>query len=155
MAKLEYNKTTDGPIVIRNGANHYRLIGLELTRVAGGRIAPTLIGVEADGVADHIIVDRSWLHGTAQDETQLGVSLDGTNYVAVIDSYFSDFHCTAGTGTCSDAHAVAGGIVNLRRHGECAERIGASHTQQIHVALRRRQRIGRIGQRGRKLTVQG
>jgi len=55
-------------------------------------------------------VDRSWLHGTAQDETQLGVSLNGTNFVAIVDSYFSDLHCTAGTGTCSDSHAVAGGI---------------------------------------------
>jgi len=110
LAKLEYNKTTDGPIVIRNGANHYRLIGLELTRVAGGRIAPTLVGVEVGGAADHIIVDRSWLHGTTQDETQLGVSLNGTNYFAVVDSYFSDFHCTSGSGTCSDSHTVAGGL---------------------------------------------
>ena len=110
MAKLVYNKTADGPIILRNGANHYRLIGLELTRVAGGRIAPTLIGVEPGGLADHIIIDRCWLHGTAQDETQLGVSVNGTNYFAVIDSYLNDFHCTSGTGTCSDSHAVAGGL---------------------------------------------
>ncbi len=110
MARIEYNKAANGPITFRNGANHYRLLGLEITRVAGGRSAPTLMSVEAGGIADHIIVDRSWFHGTAQDETQLGISLNGTNYVAVVDSYFSDFHCTAGTGTCTDAHAVAGGI---------------------------------------------
>ena len=110
LAKIEYNKTADGPFTLKNGANHYRLLGLELTRTAGGRMAPTLIGVEPGGIADHIIVDRSWLHGTAQDETQLGISLNGTNFVAVVDSYFSDFHCTSGTGTCSDSHAVAGGI---------------------------------------------
>ncbi len=110
LATIVYNKTANGPITIANGANHYRLLGLEITRLAGGRSAPTLIGVEPGGVADHIIVDRSWLHGTAQDETQVGVSLDGTNFVAVADSYFSDFHCTSGTGTCTDSHAVAGGI---------------------------------------------
>jgi hypothetical protein len=110
MATIVYNKLANGPITIRNGANHYRLLGLEITRTAGGRSAPTLISVEPGGVADHIIVDRSWLHGTAQDETQLGISLNGTNYVAAVDSYFSDFHCTSGTGTCTDAHAVAGGL---------------------------------------------
>jgi hypothetical protein len=110
MAKIEYNRTADGPITIRNGANHYRLLGLEITRTAGGRSSPTLISVEPMGVADHIIVDRSWLHGTAQDETQVGISLNGTNYVAVVDSYFSDFHCTAGTGTCTDSHAISGGL---------------------------------------------
>ncbi len=110
MAKIEYNKAADGPITIRNGANHYRLLGLEITRTAGGRSSPTLIAVEPGGLADHIIVDRSWLHGTAQDETQVGISLNGTNYVAVVDSYLSDFHCTAGTGTCTDAHGIAGGL---------------------------------------------
>jgi hypothetical protein len=110
MARIEYNKTADGPITIRNGANNYRLLGLEITRTAGGKSSPTLISVEPLGVADHIIVDRSWLHGTAQDETQVGVSLNGTNFVAIVDSYFSDFHCTAGTGTCTDSHAVAGGL---------------------------------------------
>ncbi len=110
MARIEYNKAANGPITFRSGANHYRLLGLEITRTAGGRSAPTLISVEPGGVADHIIVDRSWLHGTAQDETQVGISLNGTNYVAVVDSYFSDFHCTAGTGTCTDAHGISGGL---------------------------------------------
>ncbi len=110
MARIEYNKTADGPITLANGANHYRLIGLEITRTAGGRSAPTLIAVEPGGVADHIIVDRSWLHGTVHDETQVGVSFHRVNYGAVVDSYLNDFHCTAGTGTCTDAHAVAGGL---------------------------------------------
>jgi hypothetical protein len=110
MARIEYNKAVDGPITIRNGANHYRLLGLEITRTAGGRSSPTLIAVEPGGLADHIIVDRSWLHGTSQDETQVGISLNGTNHVAIVDSYLSDFHCTAGTGTCTDAHGISGGL---------------------------------------------
>jgi Putative Ig domain len=110
MARIEYPNFANGPITLRNGANHYRLIGLEITKTAGVQSAPRLVTVETGGVADHIIVDRSWLHGTAHDETHLGVSLVGMNYAAVVDSYFSDFHCTAGTGTCTDAHAVAGGM---------------------------------------------
>ena len=110
MARIEYNKLSDGPITFRNGANHYRLLGLEITRTAGGRSAPTLISVESGGAADHIIVDRSWLHGTVHDETQNGIRLNGVNYGAVVDSYLNDFHCTAGTGTCTDSHAIGGGI---------------------------------------------
>src|SRR6266850_1479411 len=112
MARIEYGKSGDGPLIFSNGANHYRLIGLEITRTAGVKSAPTLVSVAPGGSADHIIVDRSWLHGTTHDETRVGVRVNGTNYVAVVDSYFTDFHCTAGTGTCTDAHAVGGGNGN-------------------------------------------
>ena len=110
MARIEYDRTANGPIIFRNGANHYRLIGLELTKTAGVRSAPTFVAMEADGIGDHIIIDRSWLHGTVHDEAQAGVSFNRVNYGAVVDSYISDFHCIAGTGTCTDAHAVAGGL---------------------------------------------
>ncbi len=109
MARIENNTNGDGPFILRTGANHYRLIGLEITRTAGLKYAPALVTVAPKGIADHIVVDRSWLHGTTHDETQVGVSLSGSNYVAVVDSYFSDFHCTFATGTCSDAHAIGGG----------------------------------------------
>ena len=61
------------------------------------------------GSYDHVVIDRSWLHGQVQDETANGVDLNGASYVAVVDSYFSDFHCIAVTGTCTDAHAIGGG----------------------------------------------
>ena len=84
-------------------------LGLELTRSAGVKGAPTLVGEVTDGNANHIIVDRSWLHGTAQDETGTGFSVKGMNYAAIVDSYLNDFHCTSVSGTCSDSHAVGGG----------------------------------------------
>jgi len=49
------------------------------------------------------------MHGTAQDETTRGLYLAGMTYVAVVDSYFSDFHCVALTGACGDAQAIGGG----------------------------------------------
>ncbi len=101
-------------IVFQTGANHYRLVGLELTRPTGTKGAVTLISVDRGGTANHIVVDRSWLHGTPQDETKGGFKLSGTNYVAVVDSYFSDFHCTARTGSCTEAHALSGGIGNYQ-----------------------------------------
>ncbi len=55
------------------------------------------------------MVDRSWLHGALQDETHAGVNVNGATNVAIVDSYFSDFHCIAISGTCVDSHAIAGG----------------------------------------------
>jgi len=104
-----------GPVIFRNGANHYRLIGLELVRMASAtKSAVTLMSVEPGGTANHIVLDRSWLHGTAQDETRGGFNLSGTNHVAVVDSYFSDFHCVAVTGACMEAHALGGGSGNYQ-----------------------------------------
>lgn len=109
MAMIQSNVENDGPIVFLKGASHFRLIGLEITRVTGLRNPPVLVSVEPTGVADHIVIDRSWLHGTTHDDTQAGISLNGSNFVAMIDSYFSDFHCTQATGACTDAHAIGGG----------------------------------------------
>lgn len=102
----------DGPIVFDSGANHYRLIGLEITRPVDKVPVVALIAPSQDAPADHIIIDRSWIHGTAQDETRRGVALRGTTHVAIVDSYLNDFHCTAVTGTCTDSSATGGGTGN-------------------------------------------
>ncbi len=94
---------------LQNGASHYRLIGLEITRNAGTGFIGPLIGVEKDYQANNIIVDRSWVHGSKQDDTASAISVDGMTFAAVIDSYLSDFHCTYQSGGCTDAHAVGGG----------------------------------------------
>jgi len=108
MATVQNDVPGDGPIAIESGASYYRFMGLEITRPAGtpgsGRLLFT------NGTADHIVVDRLWLHGSPQNETAVGVSLSGMTNAAVVDSYFSDFHCIAITGTCTDASAIAGGV---------------------------------------------
>ena len=109
LAKLVNPGGGNGPIVFAAGANHYRLVGLEMTRTAGVKGAPTLISVDHGYTASYLVLDRSWLHGTTQDDTEEGLELAGTTNVAVVDSYFSDFHCTSGTGACTDSHAVHGG----------------------------------------------
>ena len=107
MAKVQIHTQGDGPFQLAAGANYYRFIGLEITRPAGTPGTARLIS--GQGTADHLIVDRSWLHGLAQDETHDGVGLNGMTYAAVVDSYFSDFHCISGTGVCVESHAIAGG----------------------------------------------
>jgi len=110
LAKLQFGGAGSGPIIWQTGANHYRFIGLEITRTPGTGIVYNLAVREKDGSANHIIFDRCWIHGTAQDETERGVMLSGTQHTAVVDSYLSDFHCTSVTGSCIDSQAVAGGL---------------------------------------------
>lgn len=100
-----------GPIFLEPGATHYRLgPGLEITRPNGTGVNYGLVDLASAGsAADHIILDRDWLHGTARDETTRGVHLNGVTYAAVVDSYLSDFHCTAIIGACNDSQAISGG----------------------------------------------
>lgn len=109
MAKVQMQSRGDGPFQFAAGANYYRFIGLEVTRPNGTVGTGQLFTIAKGGTADHLVIDRSWLHGNAQDETNGGVNVDGMTNVAVVDSYFSDFHCISRTGACTDAHAVAGG----------------------------------------------
>jgi hypothetical protein len=112
MAKVQIQAGGDGPFRFAAGASYYRIIGLEVTRPAGTPERARLI--TGQGTVDHLVVDRSWLHGALQDETYVGVSLNGMTNVAIVDSYFSDFHCIARSGTCIDSHAIGGGVSNTQ-----------------------------------------
>ena len=109
LAKIVFTQSGTGPIVIPNGANHYRLLGLEITRPSSKNTVSNLIANQPGAAAHHIVLDRLWLHGNAHDETTRGLMLAGSTSVAVVDSFFSDFHCISGTGSCTDAQAIAGG----------------------------------------------
>jgi hypothetical protein len=104
---------TIGPILFADGANHYRFIGLEVTRESSPASVIALASPEEQVAADHVIFDRVWMHGTAQDETRRGLFLSGTTYMAVVDSYFSDFHCVAKSGACTDSQAISGASGDL------------------------------------------
>lgn len=109
LAKIEFTgKGGSGPVAFAAGANHYRLLGLEITRAASDGCIYNL--VEFKGPADHLVFDRLWIHGTAQDETARGIMLGPSRYLAIVDSFFSDFHCVARTGACTDAQAIFGGL---------------------------------------------
>ncbi len=111
MAKIVFDaKGDNGPILFASGANHYRLIGLEITRARSEAHLRHLIAPDDPAsTADHLIFDRIWLHGTPTDETKDGLHLSGVTYAAIVDSYLSDFHCLSGRGSCTDAQAVNGG----------------------------------------------
>jgi hypothetical protein len=87
------------PILIEAGANHYRLIGLELTQIPG-KLAYSILNIS--DTSDHIIVDRCWVHGTTTDSSQQGLRFN-SSYLAVVDSFVSDIHFDG-----ADSQAVGG-----------------------------------------------
>jgi hypothetical protein len=112
MAKIELpGKPNSGPIFFDEGANHYRFIGLEITRESSSSSVVALAGPKSTTAADHIIFDRVWMHGTPHDETRRGLFLSGTTYMAVVDSFFSDFHCMADG--CIDSQTLSGAAGDL------------------------------------------
>ncbi len=109
LAKLEFDgQGGSGPLWFMDGANHYRLIGLEITRGNPKANLTALAFLKQDDTAHHIVFDRVWIHGNARDETARGLAMKGMTYVAVVDSTFSDFHCVA-LGACTDAQALGNG----------------------------------------------
>jgi putative Ig domain-containing protein len=115
VATLSYSGNGDGPVVFADGANHYRLLGLEVTRAANnGKSVDDLIGPVQNESMSQIVLDRLYIHGTPSDETRRGVDLTGATSMAVQDSYISEIHCNSGpTGTCTDSQAVSGGRGSL------------------------------------------
>ena len=95
MAKLLVSGT--GSVQI---GDHYRLIGLEITRPHDGKWYNALLGF----AGSHIILDRNWIHGDpTADTTHLVQTRAGSDHVAIINSYMTDAHCKASPATCSDA----------------------------------------------------
>ena len=113
LARIEFTGGNDsGPLVFENGATHYRFIGIEVTKHLAGMYVNALASSANGAAFDHIVFDRVWFHGGALDETTRGIQLSGGSYVAVIDSYFSDFHCKS-MGKCTDSQAITGGIGSI------------------------------------------
>jgi hypothetical protein len=109
LATVSYAGTGDGPVIFANGANHYRLLGLEITRAAndGHQVTALVVRVK-DGTMNQIVLDRLYIHGTPTDDTRRGVDFSGGISMAVQDSYLSEFHCSV-TDSCGDSQAVSGG----------------------------------------------
>lgn len=110
LAKIEFaGKGGSGPIVFLSGADHYRFVGLEITRSNSAVPVNALASVNEGASAHHVIFDRVWLHGTAQGETRRALDFSSMTNAGVVDSYLSDFHCASKTGSCTDAQTVYSG----------------------------------------------
>ncbi len=123
MAKLIAPNTLPA-ILTSPGAHHFRFIGVEVAPADESAMIYELVAF-GDGTAatmadvpHHLILDRSYVHGTPNGYTKRGVQVDCSD-CAVIDSYIADCHAVG-----QDAQAVAGfngpgpiKIVNNRLEG--------------------------------------
>ena len=119
--------------IVAHGADHYRIIGAEITRVTtGGVPIYNLVDLATSGTqTNNIIFDRVWFHGINQDghfpmtsqsvdtSTTRAVYLGQSNHIAIIDSYLSDFYDTgsmAANGN-TDAQCIGGGFGGIANSG--------------------------------------
>jgi hypothetical protein len=106
--------TANNPAIqFQSGANHYRLIGLEITKQADikpGQLVSLPLDSQTMG-ANHVVFDRVVIHGqpwtTASGtaaETQGGIGANNSQYIAVIHSWIYDTYCNSG---CIDSQDFA------------------------------------------------
>jgi hypothetical protein len=113
------NSGNQACITAAAGANYYRIIGFDILQPNTFSNDGTGL-VDLTGSADHIIIDRSMLHGQpvnctrtgtnyscSSNDLKNGVQLQNSTNVAVINSWLYDIACPEGT--CTDAHAFGGG----------------------------------------------
>lgn len=87
--------------------SYFRVIGLNITRPAGGSFG-NLISLKA-GTHDFVF-DRNWIHGNGNDETTRGIAASNTFNAAFINNFFTDFHCRSVSGACTDSQALLFGL---------------------------------------------
>ena len=86
--------------------DHIRFIGIEWTTPPDADIGRI---VTAD-LSNHVIFDRNWVHPGEGAEVGHGIGIiDGSQTIAVINSYINGLNCVARTGKCTDATALGGG----------------------------------------------
>ncbi len=102
MFKIQ-NTNVDAPIIFAAGANHIRIIGAEVTidpsalpdypdGFQGGLISyGQNINGSATNLPKFIGIDRSYVHGHPNKNTNRGIQVHGED-VFIIDSYLNDFH---------------------------------------------------------------
>ena len=86
--------------------DHLRFIGVEWSKLPGPPLTAMLSADSAVGV----IFDRNYCHGNPGEETRRCLTLgNNSSHIAMIESWASEFHCIAVTGSCTDSQAISGG----------------------------------------------
>ena len=85
--------TTEPVILAKDGAHHYRFIGIEFGGTKGGFYNIIQLGTtEEKSTADlphHIEFDRVYIHSTATEGQRRGIAANG-KYIKIVNSYISD-----------------------------------------------------------------
>jgi hypothetical protein len=115
-AKISTGSANQPAVTFASGANHYRFIGVEITKVPETKLGAGIVELAPDAVtmgANHIIFDRSIIHGqpwnlssSKNTETQGGVRGKNSQWIAVVNSWLYDTYCNSG---CVDSQAFSSG----------------------------------------------
>jgi Right handed beta helix region len=89
-----YANALSSALVTVDNSHHFRFVGIDFASVAGPELYTLIVIGNQDAspatLAHHIVFDRCYVHGEPGANNQRGISMDGA-YVAVVDSYISDF----------------------------------------------------------------
>jgi hypothetical protein len=102
-----FSDNVDPALTASSGANHYRLVGLEIG-LAGNvksNYGIVMAGQSEASLAElphDITIDRCYIHGSPNGSIKRGVTLNGAS-LAVVDSYISDIHVVG-----QDTQAIIG-----------------------------------------------
>ncbi|MBK6972807.1 MAG: hypothetical protein IPH26_07560 [Sterolibacteriaceae bacterium] len=106
-----------------SGAHHFRFVGIEFKPVSGNFLYNLIsIGNGESSVAslpNNITFDRCYIHGDASVGGRRGVAMDGT-YIAVVDSYISDFKEAGADTQALWAHSTPGPLKIVNNYLEAA-----------------------------------
>jgi hypothetical protein len=94
MPKLVAPKALTALKTIANSHN-FRFVGVEFAPAASATMTYQIVGIGNSDTSPatlpgHIVFDRCYVHGRATENHRRGIEIDGA-YVAVVDSYISDF----------------------------------------------------------------
>jgi hypothetical protein len=127
MARIGGSKGSNKIISNEAGANHYRLIGLEIADTGANGTAGGFWNLVLLKGANHIIFDRCWLHGSPVGEDVKGIVFESSSYIAIVDSFISDIHSKASAnGADSSAVGSLSGIGPVKVVNNFLEAAGAN-----------------------------
>ena len=88
------SKPWDSALVTVENSHHFRFVGIEFAPVPGGGLYQLIVIGNKDSspatLPHHIVFDRCYVHGDPAVNDRRGIAMDGA-FVAVVDSYISDF----------------------------------------------------------------
>lgn len=127
LARLAGAKSQNKIVANSSGANHYRIVALEIADTGANSLAGGYYDLVFLKDADHIVFDRCWIHGTSTGEDVKGVDFENSSHIAVIDSFISDIHSkVSGFGADSSAIGSVTGIGPVKIVNNFLEAAGVS-----------------------------
>jgi hypothetical protein len=130
------------PVLTESGAHHYRLIGLEITKLDPTAFIQEMVVIDANQslpearVTDmaqfphDIIIDRCYIHGLPSNDMKRGIRLYCMS-CAVIDSYIAEAHVVG-----QEAQAILFGGGPLKIYNNYLEAAGENLFAQDCISLR-------------------